>query len=364
MLQLCPGSRYLIKAPILFAFPGQEISTSGYPVGDERATLVVSGPTTDGQGHTIAVDGTCANCSRVKLRHVQVVFAISPFVSALSETFSFYAQIDGNRGGGPPTKGGANIEMGGSNSDQIIEFVRSVDPRDWSCMHIAEGDLTCRNVIVQNNDIGPCGSDNYQEWADGVSLACSDSIVQNNMIQGATDGGIVIFGSPGSLIYNNTIWITNVSIILLRMASFSQSCYSKHCSVVLIWLTTHHLWEIILMFLYTTISFKGGFPLINRNREKNWGLIPIMPSSSAYALLRQIFLLRIPLPQDRPRNRTSHLVWRSLWKQRFSFRHGNRKFLQRCLQLRHWCNLSSEFHYPRQFFIWKHVFHWCPGAEL
>jgi len=81
-------------------------------------------------------------------------------------------------------------------------------------MHIAEGDLTCRNVTVQNNDIGPCGSDNYQEWADGVSLACSDSIVQNNMIQGATDGGIVIFGSPGSLISNNTICITNVSIIL------------------------------------------------------------------------------------------------------------------------------------------------------
>ena len=87
VLQLCPGSRYLIKAPISFAFPGQEISTLGYPVGDERATLVVSGPTTNGQGHTIAVDGTCANCSGVKLRHVQVVFAISPFVSALSETF-------------------------------------------------------------------------------------------------------------------------------------------------------------------------------------------------------------------------------------------------------------------------------------
>jgi len=87
VLQLCPGSRYLIQAPISFASPDQEISTSGYPVGDERATLVVSGPITNGQGHTTAVDGTCANCSGVKLRHVQVVFAISSFVSALSKTF-------------------------------------------------------------------------------------------------------------------------------------------------------------------------------------------------------------------------------------------------------------------------------------
>ena len=114
--------------------------------------------------------------------------------------------------------------MGGSNSGQIIESVRSYDPKSWSCLHIAEGALTCKNVIVQNNDIGPCGSDAFQEWADGISLACRDSIVRNNMIQGATDGGIVIFGSPGSQIYNNTIWIVNVSInSSMNRASFSVS---------------------------------------------------------------------------------------------------------------------------------------------
>lgn len=114
--------------------------------------------------------------------------------------------------------------MGGSNSGQIIESVRSYDPKSWSCLHIDEGALTCKNVIVQNNDIGPCGSDAFQEWADGISLACRDSIVRNNMIQGATDGGIVIFGSPGSQIYNNTIWIVNVSINSnMNRASFSVS---------------------------------------------------------------------------------------------------------------------------------------------
>jgi hypothetical protein len=71
VLQLCPNARYMIQAPILFAAPNQEISTSGYPTDDSRATLVVSGPVENGQGHTTAVDGTCANCGGVILRNIQ-----------------------------------------------------------------------------------------------------------------------------------------------------------------------------------------------------------------------------------------------------------------------------------------------------
>lgn len=44
-----------------------------------------------------------------------------------------------------------------------------------------------------------------QQWADGISLSCKLSTVQNNVVTGATDGGIVVFGSPGSWIHNNTI---------------------------------------------------------------------------------------------------------------------------------------------------------------
>ena len=101
--------------------------------------------------------------------------------------------------------------MGGNNVGQLIEHVRSFDPRGWTCLHIAEGSLDCNGVIVQNNDIGPCGSDAFQEWADGISVSCRNATVRNNMVEGATDGGIVVFGSPGSQIYNNTIWILNVS---------------------------------------------------------------------------------------------------------------------------------------------------------
>ncbi|KAI0068544.1 hypothetical protein BV25DRAFT_1792614 [Artomyces pyxidatus] len=192
VLQLCQNTQYPIVAPILFAFPDQEISTEGYPTGDERATLIVNGPVANGQGHTTAIDGTCGTCSGVKLRNIQ---------------------IDGTRRGASPTGGGANIEMGGANSGQLIEYVHSFDPRSWSCLHIAEGGLLCNNVTVQNNDIGPCGSDVFQEWADGISVSCANAVVRNNLVNNPTDGGIVLFGAPGTLVENNTIWVVNHTLL-------------------------------------------------------------------------------------------------------------------------------------------------------
>lgn len=72
VLSLCPGQQYLITQPLAFAAPNQEISTQGYPTGNDRATLVVNGPVSNGVGHTTAVDGTCTNCNGVKLRNIQV----------------------------------------------------------------------------------------------------------------------------------------------------------------------------------------------------------------------------------------------------------------------------------------------------
>ncbi|KAI0698572.1 hypothetical protein BC835DRAFT_1333827 [Cytidiella melzeri] len=191
-LPLCPSTQYIITAPIVFFAQDQEISTVGYPSGDERATLVVNGPVANGMGHTTAVDGTGSNCDGVKLRNVQ---------------------INGTRLGASPTNGGANIEMGGGNSNQLIEYVHSFDPRSWSCLHVAEGPFTCNNVTVQHNDIGPCGSDAFQQWADGISVSCLNSWVHNNTVNNPTDGGIVLFGSPGTLVENNTIYVETQTLL-------------------------------------------------------------------------------------------------------------------------------------------------------
>ncbi|UOH80773.1 hypothetical protein LQV05_003432 [Cryptococcus neoformans] len=105
--------------------------------------------------------------------------------------------INGNRAANESVYkgGGGNIEFGGANSNQVIEY-RLV---------FSEGQLNCVNATVQYNDIGPCGTDYFQNWADGISLSCSASLVQNNEIIDATDGGIVVFGAPFSTVRNNTI---------------------------------------------------------------------------------------------------------------------------------------------------------------
>ena len=76
--------------------------------------------------------------------------------------------------------------MGGSNSDQLIEYVHSYDPRSWSCLHLAEGAFACNNATVRHNDIGPCGTDLFQQWADGISVSCQNSHVWNNSVNNPT----------------------------------------------------------------------------------------------------------------------------------------------------------------------------------
>ena len=88
----------------------------------------------------------------------------------------------------------------------------------------------CSGMRISNNQLGPAGqppsnpSNQLQvsrgelliprrpltrllqgEWADGISLGCQKATVTGNTIVDATDGGIVIFGSPGSLVQGNTV---------------------------------------------------------------------------------------------------------------------------------------------------------------
>ena len=73
----------MIQGPISFTAPNQEISTLGYPTDGTRATLVVSGPITNGQGQTTAVDGTCENCGGIKLRNIQAGIFVFSIVDTL-----------------------------------------------------------------------------------------------------------------------------------------------------------------------------------------------------------------------------------------------------------------------------------------
>src|SRR6185436_14760515 len=69
-----------------------------------------------------------------------------------------------------------------------------------------------QNATITGNTLGPAGTPDGN-WADGISLACGNSLVANNVIQDATDGAIVIFGAPGSTVQNNTIVAVNRQLL-------------------------------------------------------------------------------------------------------------------------------------------------------
>jgi hypothetical protein len=100
------------------------------------------------------------------------------------------------------------IYAGGYSDGQIIRENRIMRTRSWSSLHLIEGNgpgQPCTGALVEDNEIGPAGSSDDMQWADGISLACTNSIVRHNAITDATDGAIVVFGAVGSLIERNTI---------------------------------------------------------------------------------------------------------------------------------------------------------------
>lgn len=182
---LCQFSTFSLSSTISFNAPSQEIHTAGFPINDAaKALLRIDNPALQ-----TAVAG--ANQSGVKLRNIK---------------------IDGGRPSSTATTGNALISLGGDATGQVVEQVRAWEPKGWTVLHVFEGGAkSCSNASISSNAFGPAGwpgryGPNLDPgWADGISLACKNSTVSNNTITDATDGGIVVFGAPGSLISSNTI---------------------------------------------------------------------------------------------------------------------------------------------------------------
>ena len=179
---LCAGSVFTLHSSVIFTGPGQRIETAGLPTGDTRALLKVTG-----SALSTAIRG--GDQSGVTVQNIR---------------------IDGQRRVLGRTGGEALLEMGGGGSNQLVQYNSFIDPRGWSALHMTEGlagydTPQCQNGRILNNTIGPAGTDETGTWADGISLACGHTLVENNTITNATDGGIVIFGAAGSQVRNNTI---------------------------------------------------------------------------------------------------------------------------------------------------------------
>jgi hypothetical protein len=183
---LCPGAVFTLNGTVAFTAPNQRLSTQGLPTDATRATLRVVGPSL-----ATAVSGL--GQSGVALESVQ---------------------IDGNRPAlGRIQNGGALVVLGGDASGQLVNHVRSFEPRGWSSMQVFEGTVTndvpgCQGAHVTNSQFGPSGTFDGQQdgtWADGLSFACGNSLIDGNVVTDATDGGIVIFGAPGTEVRDNHV---------------------------------------------------------------------------------------------------------------------------------------------------------------
>ncbi|QKX53895.1 uncharacterized protein TRUGW13939_00975 [Talaromyces rugulosus] len=187
VVQLCAGTVLSVSDAITFTADNQELSTSGYPTDDTRGTIQAAA---NSNASTLI---TGYGFDGLKLTNIQVD-GLRPSLGAVED-------------------GGANIELGQASSGIVVSNIASRNSRGWSCLHVIQsGDSTapCTNVTISNNQIGPCGNEGTNsagagQWADGISFACQDSLIENNHVSGSTDGGIVLFGAPGTKVQGNTI---------------------------------------------------------------------------------------------------------------------------------------------------------------
>ena len=164
IVQLCPGTILLISDTITFTADNQEISTQGYPTDNTRATIKIAA----GNTASTLISGTGYNGIRI-----------------------LNIQLDGDRPhNGMQIGGDASISIGGASNGQIVSYVASKNPRGWSCLHLIGSGSTaspCVNAMITNNDIGPCGKEGTDaagngQWADGISLDCTNSLVRGNTV--------------------------------------------------------------------------------------------------------------------------------------------------------------------------------------
>ncbi|GAA5946593.1 hypothetical protein JCM3775_007375 [Rhodotorula graminis] len=194
VVELCPGATIKLTNPVHFTAADQVLTTQGSPTGDTRATLVVTG-----QDQACAIFGACQGCDNIVVESIQV--------AGQRDVLGF-------------NNGPALLELGGDNVGQTVKNCKLWEPRGWSALHGIEGNgNSCSSMLITGNQVGPCGHSPTngkqfkrddqvyvpEQWADGISLACKGSRVQGNTIVDATDGGIVIFGAPGSVVSGNTI---------------------------------------------------------------------------------------------------------------------------------------------------------------
>eukprot|EP00978_Attheya_sp_CCMP212_P027958 scaffold95153_cov42-Attheya_sp.AAC.1 len=202
---LCPGAVFDLTAPIEFTNSHQIIYTQGDPIGSTRATLRIVHP-------SVATAVNMLSQDYAELSHVMIDWNRKEL--GRTDAMSY---------------GDALIRAGDEATGQIVRNVDVWDARTWSILHMTEGDILnrCAGALMENNMFGHVGNHTPAFGANGISMACTHSIVRNNTIIDASDVGLVLFGALGSIIEDNEIisnsQAINVGISLVDFGPFDGS---------------------------------------------------------------------------------------------------------------------------------------------
>jgi hypothetical protein len=189
-LLLQPGRIYPVKSTLKFKVPNQSISTFGATNLSDYAVLRIDEPT----------------CAQLVNGNNQDGVRLERLV------------LDGNRyqlsSMGLSNEGGAALVHfgGGHVKNQMVRNCVLMSTRSWSSLKFHEGGTGLRaesNIILgAGSDIHGNGRDGRERapgWGDGITCAARGSVIRDNLIIDPTDGAVVVFGAPGTLVADNVI---------------------------------------------------------------------------------------------------------------------------------------------------------------
>ena len=188
-LQLEAGKIYEISKPLRFTTPGQSITTRGATRLSQYAVLRLA----------------AADCGQIVHGNQVPDIVLERVV------------LDGNRDalsdGKAEKLSTPLVYFGGAGAKrQTVRHCVLTGTRTWSTFQLHEGaeDLTVESNIILGAGTDPRGNGREARergfaWSDGISCAARRTRLRDNLVIDATDGAIVLFGAPGSIVEDNVI---------------------------------------------------------------------------------------------------------------------------------------------------------------
>ncbi|UTY59533.1 hypothetical protein HPQ68_21560 [Massilia sp. erpn] len=195
-----------LRAALQSATPGMTVFL------EQGATILLSQPINIPSGVVLATVGEPGSGKAPLLARIARNAAFTaPMINMQDNSKLTSVWVDGqrNRFG---FIGGANIQASGNNTSVVRNLL--TDSTGFTHLHnwTSAGLAACRNGSVSDNLITAYGSTHTGGgWSDGISVSCTNIIVERNSIVDATDVGIVVFrahpDTQTSVVRNN--WILN-----------------------------------------------------------------------------------------------------------------------------------------------------------